>query len=134
MKEKLVHVSGRKKTCVARATLKSGKGVVRINSRLLDTYDDGLMKDRIMEPLVMAGDLANKVNIYVNVKGGGWSAQTEATRLAIARALVEYSQSKQLKKTFLDYDRNMLVADVRQAESSKPNDSKPRKKRQKSYR
>ena len=58
----------------------------------------------------------------------------EASRLAIARALVEATKSKELKKAFIDYDRNMLVADTRRKEPYKPGDSKARSKRQKSYR
>ena|SRR3989344_4621919 len=134
MAAKVVHASGRRKTAVARATLKSGKGVIRINSVLLNIYKPELARYKIMEPLQLAGEMSNKVNINVNVNGGGWQAQGEAARLAIAKGLVEFSGSKELRKTFLDYDRHLLVADIRQAEPSKPNDSKPRAKRQKSYR
>ena len=90
---------------------------------------------RLMEPLVIAGaEVTNKVNIDVKMFGGGWQGQTEAARLAIAKALVQFTKSKQLKQDYLEYDRHLLIADVRQNEPSKPNDSKPRKKRQKSYR
>jgi len=85
-----------------------------------------------MEPLVLAGEVAKKVNIDVKVNGGGVNGQADACRLAIARALVEFDAS--LENTFDEYDRLLLVADVRQNEESKPNDSKPRAKRQKSYR
>ena len=78
--------------------------------------------------------LKDKVNIKVDVHGGGYSAQADAVRLSIAKGLVKYSNDKKLKETYLNYDRNLLIADVRVAESSKPNDSKPRAKRQKSYR
>ena len=81
---------------------------------------------------MLAEDTANKVNIIVRVNGGGWQGQTEAARLAIARALVEFN--KKLKKPFLDYDRHLLIADVRFKETRKPNDSKARSARQKSYR
>jgi len=131
---KIIHVSGRRKRAMARATLREGKGRVRINSILLDVYQPELAKMRIMEPLMLAGELAERVAINVNVFGGGWQSQAEASRLAIARALAEFSGSKELKKKFLDYDRQLLVADVRRNESHKPNDSKPRAKRQKSYR
>lgn len=131
---KPILTSGRRKRAIARATLKEGKGVVRINSKLLDNYQPNLSKMRIMEPLMLVPDLSKKVNIQVNVKGGGFQSQTDAVRLAIARALVQYSKDKSLKQTFLDYDRHLLIPDVRFAEASKPNDSKPRKSRQKSYR
>ncbi len=131
---KVINTSGRRKRSIARATLKEGKGIVRINSKLLDNYQPYLSRMRISEPLLLALELSKKVNIYVNVKGGGFQSQTDAIRLAIARALVQYSKDKSLKQTFLDYDRNLIIADIRYAEKSKPNDSKPRASRQKSYR
>jgi len=133
--KKVVHISGKRKRAVARATLKEGKGIIRINHKPLNIYEPRLARLRIQEPLLIAGDIVNKVNIDVNVKGGGWQSQSEASRLAIARALMEFSGNKQLKVDFLDYDRNLIVADVRRRETRKPNSSKgARAKRQKSYR
>lgn len=132
--KKVIHVAGKRKHAVARATLKPGKGIIRINSILLDHYQPALARHKIEEPLQLAGDVAKKVNIQVSVFGGGWQAQSEAARLAIARSLVEFTGSKELKKTYLDYDKHLLIADVRRNEPHKPNDSKPRKKRAKSYR
>jgi small subunit ribosomal protein S9 len=132
--QKIIHVSGTRKKAIARATLKTGKGIIRINKNLLQNYNYELQKDKIMEPLQLAGDLAKNINISVNVFGGGINSQAEAIRLAIAKGLVEFTQNKNLKQVFLDYDRRLLVADVRRNEPHKPNNSKPRKKRQKSYR
>lgn len=132
--EKIIHVSGKRKHAVARATLKHGKGVVRINNQRLEVYNPILARAKIMEALQLAGDVAKKVNINVNVFGGGWQAQAEAIRLTIAKSLVEFTKSKELKKTFLDYDKHLIVQDSRRGEPHKPNDSKPRKARQKSYR
>ena len=132
---KTFHTSGRRKLAIARATITDGKGIVRINKRLLDHYNPLLGKLKISEPLHIAGDdVVNKVNIDVSVNGGGWLGQSEASRLAIAKALVGFTGSKKLEKDFLAYDRNLLVADVRRKEPYKPNDSKARAKRQKSYR
>ncbi|MBT3985886.1 30S ribosomal protein S9 [archaeon] len=131
---KAVHASGKRKRAVARATITPGKGIVRINSLSLEHYQPELTRIKIQEPLILANDLAKKININIAVRGGGSQAQAEASRLAIARGLVEYSKSKELKQTFLDYDRNLLVADTRNKEACKPNDSKARAKRQKSYR
>ena len=129
---KVIHVSGMRKSAVARATLKPGKGVVRINSKLLSLYTPEMYQMKIMEPLILAGDVSKKVDISVNVRGGGQSSQADASRLAIGRALAQFQAS--LKKVFLDYDRNLLVADIRRKEPYKPNVSKARAKRQKSYR
>ena len=73
-------------------------------------------------------------DIFVNVKGGGSESRIAASRLAIARALVNYTKSDDLKKAFSEYDKNLLVADIRRKEPNKPGDSKARKKRQKSFR
>ena len=73
-------------------------------------------------------------DISVNVKSGGSSSQIHAARLAIARALVKFTNSEELKKAFISYDKNLLVADTRRKEAYKPGDSKARRKRQKSFR
>ena len=129
---KVIHTSGKRKRAIARVTLKEGNGKVRINKIHLDDFQPRMLRMRLREPLILAGDIVNKVDLDVVVSGGGITGQADASRLAIAKALAEYS--KKLKKVFLDYDRQLLVADVRQNEPSKPNDSKPRAKRQKSYR
>ena len=134
MAKEAINTSGRRKQSVARATIKPGKGIVRINHMLLENYEPAVARMRIMEPLMLAGDAATKVNIDVNVSSGGWSSGADAVRLAIARALLEFTGSKSLRQSFLDYDRQLLVADVRRNEPHKPNDSKARAKRQKSYR
>src|SRR3989338_364848 len=117
--KKVVHVSGKRK-----------------NSKLLQLYSPKLARMRIMEPLLMAGnDVMNKIKIDVDIKGGGWNGQAEAARLAIARGLVQFTGNKQLEKDFLSYDRHLLVADIRQRETRKPNThQKARSKVQKSYR
>ncbi|MBS3162397.1 30S ribosomal protein S9 [Candidatus Woesearchaeota archaeon] len=131
---KTVHVSGKRKRAIARATLSEGKGIIRINSMNLETYGPELAKMMVKEPLMLAHEFTGKVDIDVFVQGGGWHSQADAIRLVVARALVEFSGSKALKQKFLDYDRHLLVSDIRRAERSKPNDSKPRAARQKSYR
>ncbi len=127
-----INVSGKRKTATARATLKKGKGKVKVNGRFLDYFGDEVSKLRIKEPLVLAGDVAKKVDISISVNGGGINGQADAARLAIARALVAHDPK--LKALFDEYDRLLLVADVRRKEVCKPNVSKARKKRQKSYR
>ncbi|MBW2973219.1 30S ribosomal protein S9 [Candidatus Woesearchaeota archaeon] len=130
---KVIHVSGRRKRAVARATLKPGAGIVRINSKLLGTVTPEIYKMRMKEPLVIAGNDVNKINIDVSVKGGGIASQADAVRLAIARALV--ALNKDLQKDFLEYDRTLMIADIRRKETHKPNcHGKARAKRQKSYR
>lgn len=130
--EKPIQTQGTRKQAVARVTLRGGKGKVKVNGKLISNFTNQMLGLRIQEPLILAGEIANKVNIDVRVAGGGVNGQADACRLAIARALVEFDNT--LKKVYDEYDRLLLVADVRQNEPCKPNDSKPRAKRQKSYR
>ncbi|MEM4239745.1 MAG: 30S ribosomal protein S9 [Candidatus Woesearchaeota archaeon] len=130
---KSIHVSGSRKSAVARATLVPGAGIIRINSQLLDAYEPAMSRLKIQEPVIIAGDKAKEVNIDVSVHGGGISSQAEAARLVVARALAKYDET--LQKDFLGYDRMLLVADVRRKETHKPNcHGKARAMRQKSYR
>ncbi len=128
-------ISGKRKTAIAKATIESGNGVVLVNKIPIDNLDF-FRKLTINEPIEIAkkvlGDF--KFDISVNVKGGGSESQIEASRLAIARALVEKTKDDKLKKAFTDYDKNLLVADTRRKEPNKPGDSKARSKRQKSFR
>src|SRR3989344_3907679 len=133
--KKTTHVSGSRKRAKARVTISEGKGVVKINNQALEEYGNEVARMKIKEPLYIAGDLAKKIDIKARVNGGGWQSKAEAVRLGIARGLVEFSKSDKLKKQFLDYDRHLLVADIRRKEVTKPNDSgRARAKRQKSYR
>jgi small subunit ribosomal protein S9 len=133
MTKKALQASGKRKRAVARATVTPGKGAVRINGRSLEDFGSPMNRDRVREPLILAGKTIEALDINVTVNGGGVSGQADATRLAIARALVE--QSPDLKSVFLDYDRTLLVADVRRKESAKPNShGQARSKTQKSYR
>ena len=125
--------AGKRKRAIARASLKPGTGKVKINNLLLDHYGSGFLRARIVEPMILAGDAAKKVDVAVKVSGGGVTGQADAVRLAIARALAEHDAK--LKPIFLEYDRQLLVADVRRKEPSKPNaHGQARSKRQKSYR
>ncbi len=131
---KTVHTSGKRKRAIARATAKPGKGIIRINSRPLGLLRPEIARMRIEEPLLLAEPVSKKVNISVEVVGGGWSGQAEAARLAIARALVEFA-GDELKQKLLDYDRHLLIADTRRKEPRKwGTHSRARAKRQMSYR
>jgi len=130
---KVIQTSGSRKRAVARATLRPGSGLVRVNAHLLYTVIPRFVRERIEEPIVIAGDRAKEVDIEILTKGGGVTSTADAARLAIAKALAEYD--KELQQVFLDYDRTLLVADVRFKETHKPNrHGKARAKVQKSYR
>jgi small subunit ribosomal protein S9 len=130
---KNIITSGRRKQSVARAVLSEGKGKITINKVDLKNHSPELARLKIMEPLMLAGDIVSKVNIDILVNGGGFITQADAARLAVARALVQYNNK--LKETFLDYDRQLLVADIRVREVGKPNHhGQARAKTQTSYR
>ena len=128
-------VSGKRKTSVARAVLVEGSGKVTINQK---NYENLHKFDylKIKEPLLIAEKILGKLNfdVSINVKGGGVKSQTEASRLALARAIAQFSKSKELESAYLEYDRNLLIADVRRKEAYKPGDSKARSMRQSSKR
>lgn len=132
---KIIQTLGKRKSAIAKVTLKQGKGKIRINNIFIDNYEPRLSRLKLKEPILLAGNVIDKINIQVKVKGGGLTSQAEASRLGIAKALVEYTKNDKLKEQFLNYDRNLLVADVRRKETHKPNrHGKARAKRQKSYR
>ena len=133
-KRVVVHDSGKKKTAVARATVRSGKGRVRINTMPVEVVNPEVARDKIMEPLLLSGDVWKGLDIDVNVEGGGFMGQAGAIRMAIARALVKWTKKSSLRTTFLEYDRAMLTGDPRRKESKKPGGPGARRKKQKSYR
>lgn len=131
---KIVNQSGKRKTAIARATIKKGVGRIRVNKKPLEIFEPELARLKISETLTLAGDVASGVDIDVNVRGGGVMGQADAVRTAIARGLVEWTADERLKDLFLEYDRNLLVSDARQKEPKKVGGPGARAKYQKSYR
>ncbi len=132
---KRIITSGKRKSAIARATIKEGSGEIRINNKnykTLQFFD----KLRIEEPLRITQEVLGKINFDASIetKGGGEKGQIEAARLALARSISEFENSKELTETLENYDRNLLIADVRRKEARKPGDSKARAKRQASKR
>lgn len=130
-KKDFVFTVGKRKIATARAKVSPGSGKILINSKPLELWGDKISRLRIKEPLMLSGDLANKVNISVNVRGGGVTGQTDAVRMAIARGLVEFFKSNELRQKFINYDRNLLVFDFRRTEPHKPSRSKAGSRRHK---
>lgn len=128
--------SGKRKSAVARAVLREkNPGKITINKK---PYQNLQLFDRlkIEEPLRIAEKIIGnlKFSVEINVVGGGHKGQIDAARIALARAIIKFTDNKDLEKVFLEYDRNLLVADVRRKEAYKPGDSKARRKRQSSKR
>jgi len=132
---KIVLASGKRKTSIARAVVKPGEGRVWINGVPLEIWPIELARMKMLEPLLLIGDLRNKVDIKVNVHGGGFMSQADAVRMAIARALVEYfKEYPEIKQIFTEYDRYMLSGDPRRTEPEKWGRYSARRRWQKSYR
>lgn len=129
---------GKKKEAVARATVKEGKGKVKINNQPLNIYGCEINRRVIKEPINIAKEVLedemDEVDIQVNAQGGGKSGQSLAARTAIGKALIGWSDSEELKKRFMDYDRSILVDDYRRKEPKKPLRKGARAKPTKSYR
>lgn len=131
---KVVLAVGRRKAAIARATIRDGKGRVVINNRSIEAHEPELARLRIMEPLVLAPEIAKKVDIEVKVSGGGFMGQADAARTAIARGLIEWSGDTKLRELFKQYDWTLIKSDVRFKEPKKPGGPGARAKFQKSYR
>ena len=117
---------GKRKRSIAFTTIKKGRGIVRINGVNLNVYGDVISRMRLREPLILAADNLEPVNIDIKVRGGGVQGQTEAARLAMAKAIIAYVKKDSLKNKFIEYDRHLLVADKRRTEPQKPNRSAAR--------
>ncbi|MAX46542.1 MAG: 30S ribosomal protein S9 [Euryarchaeota archaeon] len=139
--KKVVHTSGKRKTAVARATVKVGKGRVRVNSEPIEIMQPALSRRKAMEPLIIADamDRLSKVDINILTHGGGVMGQTDAIRTAIARGLVHYNGGaegldEELRDEYLRFDRSLLVNDPRRKEPKHQLGRGARRKKQKSYR
>jgi small subunit ribosomal protein S9 len=133
-KTKVIQASGKRKTAIARATLRKGNGKVRINRQDLNIIEPEMAKQKITEPLMVAEDIAKKVDIDVNVTGGGFMGQAEAARIAIGNALLKFSADEKLQKKFFEYDKTIIKGDHRRKETKKVGGKGARSKKQKSYR
>ena len=131
----VTNTSGKKKTAIARATVSDGRGRVRINSQPVELVDPELARLKMLEPFRVAGeDLRDDIDVDVRVSGGGFAGQADAVRTAIARGLVDHTGDAELRDAFMEFDRSLLVNDVRQTESKHWGGPGARARYQKSYR
>lgn len=125
----------KEKTAIARAVVKPGIGRIRINKTPLEILEPVTAREKIMEPLLQAGDeVWKQLDIDTKVSGGGYMGQAEAARMAIANALVKWTKSSHLRTLFVEYDRTMLAGDQRRKEPKKFGGPGARARDQKSYR
>ena len=131
---RVVVSTGKRKTSLAKATIKNGIGRIRINGRPLEIHQPEVAKMRIMEPLILFGDGWTKYDIRVRVRGGGVMSQADAIRMSIATGLFRMSQDYEARSRMLEHDRTMLVGDPRRTEPKKFGGPSARSRYQKSYR
>ena len=119
-----VNAIGRRKAAVARVFITEGNGAITINKRDLAVYfPSGILQYVVKQPLNKLG-VAEKYDIRVNLDGGGFKGQSEALRLAIARALVKINPDD---KSALRSE-GFMTRDSRVVERKKPGRPKARKR------
>jgi small subunit ribosomal protein S9 len=133
--KKVLVVSGKRKTAVARAIVKPGAGRIRINRTPVEIFEPEIAREKIMEPLLQAGDdVWKQLDMDIKTSGGGYMGQAEAARMAVANALLKWTKSAHLRSVFTEYDRTMIAGDSRSKEPKKFGGPGARAKEQKSYR
>jgi small subunit ribosomal protein S9 len=130
----VTNTSGKKKTAIARATITEGEGRVRINGQPVELVEPELARLKMLEPFRIADDRRDDVDVHVDVNGGGVMGQADAVRTALARALVDHYSDAELRDAYMEFDRSLLVNDVRQSEPKKWGGPGARARYQKSYR
>jgi len=133
--KKVIVVSGKRKTALARAIVKPGCGRIRINKIPIEIVEPEIAREKMMEPLIHAGEeVWKQVDIDVKTSGGGYMGQAEAARMAVANGLLKWTKSNHLRTVFAEYDRTMIVGDSRRKETKKFGGPGARARDQKSYR
>ncbi|MER3407718.1 MAG: 30S ribosomal protein S9 [Nitrososphaera sp.] len=139
---------GQRKTSKAVATISKGTGKVRINNVPAELVQPEVAKELVLTPLTLAGELRNRVDINVQVEGGGFMGQAFASAVAISRALtgdlkgdkdprdhpLAKGAREEIRRKLTEYDRHFLAGDHRQSESKKFGGPGARRRKQKSYR
>jgi len=137
-----------RKTASAHVYITKGIGKVRINNVPIEMINPPTAREVMMAPLEISGDVRNKVNISVRVKGGGFMGQASAAATAISRALIGWTKSKkdpkehpltkslreEIRLRISEFDKYLISGDARRKEPKKYGGPGARRKKQKSYR
>ena len=137
-----------RKTARAHAFITKGVGRVRINNVPVEMVQQEIAREIMLGPLEVAGDLRNKIDLSVKVKGGGFVGQSYASAIAISRAMTGWTKTRKepkdhpltrtvredLRKRLTEYDKHLLSGDDRQKEPKKFGGPSARRRKQKSYR
>ena len=120
----VVNALGRRKSAVARVYVTEGQGKITINKKdLTEYFPSSILQFVVKQPLNLL-DVAEKYDIKVNLYGGGFTGQSQALRLAIARALekINAEDKKALRA------EGFMTRDPRAVERKKPGQPKARRR------
>lgn len=139
---KVVYTHGKKKNAIANAVVQPGKGSITINRVPLNNVEPRTLRIKLFEPILLVGvNQFKDLKIKIRTVGGGPTTQLYAARLALAKGLVAWKQKyidedekAEIRRTYLSYDRSLLVADQRRREPKKYGGPGARARYQKSYR
>jgi len=120
----VVNALGRRKAAVARVYVSEGTGKITINKRDLETYFPSSILQYVVKQPLNKLDVAEKYDIKINLGGGGYKGQSEAARLAIARALVKINADDKAALR----SEGFMTRDPREVERKKPGQPKARKR------
>ncbi|HET7336898.1 MAG TPA: 30S ribosomal protein S9 [Candidatus Nitrosotalea sp.] len=137
-----------RKTARAHAFITKGVGRVRINNIPVEMVQQEVAREIMLGPLEVAGELRNKVDLSVKVKGGGFVGQSYASAIAMSRAMTGWTKSRKepkdhpltrtvredLRKRLTEFDKHLLSGDDRRKEPKKFGGPGARRRKQKSYR
>ena len=137
-----------RKTARAHAFITKGVGRVRINNVPVEMVQQEVAREIMLGPLEIAGDLRNKIDLSVKVRGGGFVGQSYASAIAMSRAMTGWTKSRKepkdhpltrtiredLRKRLSEYDKHLLSGDDRRKEPKKFGGPGARRRKQKSYR
>ena len=119
-----INATGRRKSSVARVYLSEGTGKITINKKdITEYFPSAILQYVVKQPLNLL-EVAEKYDIKANLDGGGFTGQSQALRMAIARALVKINaEDKKSLKT-----QGFLTRDSREVERKKPGQPKARRR------
>ena len=120
----MINAIGRRKSAVARVYVTEGTGKITINKVELSKYFPSAILQYVVKQPLLALEATEKYDIKANLDGGGFTGQSEALRLAIARALVKINAED--KKALKDH--GFLTRDSRAVERKKPGQPKARRR------
>jgi len=119
-----INALGRRKSAIARVYVGEGTGKITINKRdITEYFPSPILQFVVKQPLTTL-DAVEKYDIVVNLKGGGFTGQSQALRLAIARALVKINAED--KKALRA--EGFMTRDSREVERKKPGRPKARRR------